>query len=85
MADVATTVQLMNEQNNILTQRIQVLDQTLRTQQKDVYDLKTQYNEIWLAYAVQDGSSVIAPHPGRKHDVEEMLKTNLKLSFKFSQ
>ena len=85
MADVAELVQLMNEQNNILTQRIQELDQTLRTQQADVYDLKTQYNQIWLAYAVQDGSSVIAPHPGRKHDVEEMLGRDLELSFQFSQ
>jgi len=78
-------VQLMSSQCATLRKEIQAFDETLRTQQRNIKDLNTQYNEIWLAYAVQDGSSVIAPHSDRKQGVENMLNTNLQLSVKFSQ
>lgn len=84
MASLEQTVQQLSAQYIKVQASNQASRATVVTQQEDIRKLKTQYNEIWLAYAVQDGSSVIAPHSDRKPDVERMLKTNVGLSYKFS-
>ena len=60
MADLEKQVQLMSSQSNILRERIKALDQTLVTQQRDIHDLKTQYNEVRSA-------TTVAYSPDGKH------------------
>ena len=57
---------------------------TLIKQQTTIQQLQKMYNEMWLSYAVQDGSHVIVPHSDRKNDVEAEINSVLNLTDKFS-
>jgi len=65
-------------------EKVEEYSRTVTKQQTTILQLRENYNEMWLSYAVQDGSRVIVPHSDRQIDVEEKITNILGLEDKFS-